>query len=245
MSKTRLFVDDPIRPGTNITLHGDQARYVGRVLRLRPGDVLSLFDGKGGEWHASILGATKDSIDLAVAEKLATTVESPLRITLVQGISRGDRMDFAVQKATELGVVRISPVLTERSVVKLDSGRAGKKQLHWRSIVISACEQCGRNYLPQVDAPTTLPKLLADYQGSVTPRIVMRPGSTAMLKSVDIGDGEVIVLVGPEGGLSDIEYENAEVAGFRPVGFGPRVLRTETAALAVIAALQTLHGDLS
>jgi len=245
MSKTRLYVDEPIKVGANITLHGDQARYVGRVLRLRPGDVLTLFDGKGGEYRASILSAQKDSIDAAIEEKLVATTESPLRITLIQGISRGDRMDFAVQKATELGVVRIRPALTEYSVVKLESGRAGKKQLHWQNIAVSACEQSGRNRLPQVDPPANLPQLLADYHDSVTPRIIMQPGSTASLKAVDIGDGEIIVMVGPEGGFSDIEYENAAVAGFRPVGFGPRVLRTETAALAVIAALQTLYGDLS
>jgi 16S rRNA (uracil1498-N3)-methyltransferase len=245
MSKTRLFVDEPIKVGTNIELRGDQARYVGRVLRMRPGDALTLFNGEGAEYRASIETFSKDLITTVIEEETSRSAESPLRITLIQGISRGDRMDFAIQKATELGVAGIQPILTEYSVVRLEPKRAGKKQAHWRNVAASACEQCGRNQLPFIDAPTTFLKMLETWHDSPVPRLILQPGATQTLKSFDLANGEAVILVGPEGGFSELEYENAGVAGFQSVGFGPRVLRTETAALAAIAALQTLYGDLA
>jgi len=230
--------------GANITLHGDQARYVGRVLRLRADDEVTLFDGKGGEYRALIKDTGKNSISAAIAEMIPRSAESPLDITVLQGISRGDRMDYVIQKTTELGVNRLTPIHTEFSMVKLDEERAAKRSLHWRKVATSACEQCGRNELPLIDTPRTLPNALAAYHQSESPKIIMKPGASATLSSIEIGDRGPVVLIGPEGGFSDQEYENAEAAGFQAVGFGPRVLRTETAAISIVTVLQFLYGDL-
>lgn len=245
MSKTRLYVDEPIAVGTNITLHGDQARYISRVLRFRPNDELILFNGHGSEFRAVIRETGKNAVSAAVEEKITRTTESPLVITLLQGISRGDRMDYVIQKATELGVQQISPVHTEFSMVKLDEKRTAKRMLHWRSVATSACEQCGRNVLPLIDPPTTLPNILGEYLNVAKPKIVLKPGASATLESIDPVSSGPIVLIGPEGGFSEQEYENVAAAGFRAVGFGPRILRTETAAVAAVTALQTLYGDLA
>ncbi|MDG2376739.1 MAG: 16S rRNA (uracil(1498)-N(3))-methyltransferase [Woeseiaceae bacterium] len=245
MSNKRLYVEEPIKLDADLNLRGDHARYIGRVLRLRPDDALTVFDGKGNEFLVTIRSIRKSVIETTVIEALDRTSESPLKVTLIQGVSKGDRMDFAIQKATELGVTRVVPVLTDYSVVKLDTNRAEKKQTHWEGVAVSACEQCGRNVLPMIDAPTPLVDVLADYHGTLSTRILLKPGATKTLKSLDIDGNDVTLLVGPEGGFSDLEYENAEVAGFVPVGFGPRILRTETAALTALAALQSLYGDLS
>ena len=244
MSKTRLFVDEPLNVGANITLHGDQARYVGRVLRLRRDDVVTLFDGEGGEYRAVITVAGKNAISAAIEEAIPRAAESPLDITLLQGISRGDRMDYVIQKATELGVGRVTPIHTEFSMVKLDEERAAKRMMHWRKVAASACEQCGRNQLPRIVTPMTLPHALADYHQLDAPKIIMKPGASTTLSSIKINGRGAVVLIGPEGGFSDQEYENAAVAGFQATGLGPRILRTETAAIAVVTALQVLHGDL-
>lgn len=245
MSNKRLYVDAPIKLNAELHLRGNHARYIGRVLRLRPDDTLTVFDGSGNEFLVTIRSIRKDVVETTVIEALDRSPESPLSVTLMQGVSRGDRMDFAIQKATELGVTRIVPVLTDYSVVKLNTNRAEKKQAHWESVAASACEQCGRNVLPVIDAPTALVNVLADYHGALSTQILLKPGANRTLKSLDIDGNDVTLLVGPEGGFSDLEYENAEIAGFLPIGFGPRILRTETAALAALAALQSLYGDLS
>lgn len=245
MSKTRLHVDGPVVAGTNITLSGDQARYINRVLRLRPNDEMTLFDGSGSEYRAVIRVAGKNTVGAAIEEEISRSTESPLTVTLLQGISRGDRMDYVIQKATELGVNRITPVHTEFSMVKLDEKRAAKRTEHWQKVATSACEQCGRNDLPLLDPPTALRTILGTYRESARPKVIMKPGATATLASIDIGASDPIVLIGPEGGFSNQEYENAEAAGFGAVGLGPRILRTETATVAVVAALQILYGDLA
>jgi 16S rRNA (uracil1498-N3)-methyltransferase len=245
MSKTRLHVDGPIAVGTNITLSGDRARYINRVLRLGPNDEVTLFDGSGSEYRAVIRVAGRNTVGAAIEEEIGRSTKSPLIVTLLQGISRGDRMDYVIQKATELGVSRISPIHTEFSMVKLDEKRAAKRMQHWRNVATSACEQCGRNDLPLLDPPTTLRSILGTYREASSPKVIMKPGASTTLASIDIGESDPIVLIGPEGGFSDQEYENAEAAGFEEVGFGPRVLRTETAAVAVITALQVLYGDLA
>lgn len=245
MPKNRLYIEGPIESGKTIDVRGDRARYVSRVLRLGPGDELTLFDGEGGEYPAVIRSLGKDRIVAEAGGRVDRSVESPLAVTLVQGISRGDRMDHVVQKTTELGVTRIVPVHTDFSVVKLDQRRAEKRWRHWRGIAASACEQCGRNRLPSIDPPGTLPNLLGECRDSAQAKLLLQPGVDATLGSIDAGDSGLIVLVGPEGGFSDLEREHAEVAGFTPVGLGPRILRTETAAVAALSALQTLYGDLS
>jgi 16S rRNA (uracil1498-N3)-methyltransferase len=244
MSDIRLFSDVVLAVGNSVELRGDRARYVNRVLRLRPNDRVTLFDGSGAEFPAAISTSRRDSVVISIDQRVDLDRESAFKIRLLQGISRGERMDFAVQKATELGVARITPVLTEYTVVKLDAGRAQKKRAHWQGVCISACEQCGRNVLPVIDVATGLRDWMGENPEDGEARIVLRPGGDASITDVVSGPGAVSVLVGPEGGLSDDEYELAAACGFRAVGFGPRILRTETAAVAVLAALQSLYGDL-
>lgn len=245
MSRNRIYIEEPIKVGDEIVVRGDRAHYVSRVLRLKPDDMLILFDGSGAEFPAAISALARDRIDVSILDRLERSAESPLAITLLQGISRGERMDYVIQKATEVGVTRIIPVKTEFSVVKLDEKRARKRLLHWRSVAASACEQCGRNRLPEVDLPASLPALLGVFRQRAGTKLILRPDAERTLGSAGIIDNDVVVLIGPEGGFSDIEHENAEAAGFSAARCGPRILRTETAAVAVLAALQALYGDLA
>ena len=245
MSRIRLFSPVPLSANTDVMLVGDQARYIGRVLRLKPGDGFTIFDGKGGEYPATVASISKTQVQINVAAIQEQNAESPLAIHLLHGVSRGERMDFVVQKATELGVHRITPVLTEFSVVKLDPNRAKKREQHWLNIAISACEQCGRNILPHISAPQPLRNWFGDNLVSTDSRVLLRPEAESALGSITAPAGDLTLLVGPEGGFSDAEYEQAGIAGFKAVGFGPRILRTETAAIAAIAVLQSLHGDLA
>jgi 16S rRNA (uracil1498-N3)-methyltransferase len=244
MSTQRLFCPVRLSANTSLSLGSEQARYVGRVLRLRSGDALTVFDGSDGEYPANVVTITKQALELNVGKYSSRSTESPLRIRLLQGISRGERMDIVVQKATELGVHRISPVLTEFSVVKLEPERAAKRVAHWTKVAASACEQSGRNELPLIDTPGTLYDVLDDENSQDGLRLVLQPGAEQPLPSIVRPEGYVTVLIGPEGGLSDKEQERAKLFGFAAVSFGPRILRTETAALAAIACLQSMFGDL-
>ena len=241
MSHTRLFVEHRLGPGAELGLGAEAARYLGRVLRLQAGDVLSVFNGNDGEWRASILAIGKDRVALQVGEALVTNTESALRIHLVQGISRGERMDFVVQKATELGVERITPVLTDHGTVRLDAARAAKRRDHWQRVARSACEQSGRTRPPRLDLPVPLNTWFGAAGG---PGLIFVPGATATLSECAVPDGGLCLLVGPEGGFSEREYKDASLAGFSPVSLGPRTLRTETAAVAALAIVQSLWGDL-
>lgn len=242
--KTRLFVSSALINDTEIELDGDQARYLSRALRARVGDRLNLFDGNGAEWTAAILQISKNTVTLRIDDSHEAGTESPLRVHLVQGISRGERMDFVVQKATELGVKRITPVLTEYSMVKLDESRAEKRRDHWQRIATSASEQSGRVRLPLIDTPIPLKNWLGDKPQRIDTELILKPGAAATLPSLRPPETKICVLVGPEGGFSDSEYEDAEISGFKAVSLGPRVLRTETAAIATLAMLQSLWGDL-
>ncbi|MGH8267845.1 MAG: 16S rRNA (uracil(1498)-N(3))-methyltransferase [Steroidobacteraceae bacterium] len=243
MRLTRVYVDAPLTPGTRVTLEGGAASHVTRVLRLRVGDALTLFNGSGGEHAASIDKAHGGAVTVAVGEQDAVECESPLGVTLAQGVSRGERMDFVVQKATELGASLIVPLLSERSVVRLTAQQADRKLNHWRAITIAACEQCGRNRLPDIAAPMPLADFLRGAAAG-TVRLQLSPTAALALKDVPRPVTQVTVLVGPEGGLSDEEQEAALAAGFTPVRLGPRVLRTETAAIAALTLLQREFGDL-
>lgn len=245
MSRTRLHISRPLAANTEFELTGDPARYVGRVLRLGPDDALTLFDGRGGEYPATILSLGKNKVALTIGEHINRDVESPLEIHLLQGISRGDRMDFVVQKATELGVARITPLITDFSVVKLEERRAEKRLQHWRGVGASACEQSGRNRLPQIDAPQPLRSWLGENLEAPGTRLILKPGGRNSIGTIDGAVRQMILMIGPEGGFSDAEYELATAMDFAAVGFGERILRTETAAVAVIAALQALFGDLA
>jgi 16S rRNA (uracil1498-N3)-methyltransferase len=244
MRLTRVYVDGPLTPGTPITLSGNAASHVTRVLRLRVGQPLTLFNGLGGEHLATIDKAHGGEVTVSVGEHAPIERESPFPLTLAQGISRGERMDLVVQKATELGVSRLVPLLTERSVVRLDAQQADRKLNHWRAVAIAACEQCGRNRLPDVSVPTQLRDFLHQSPAGST-RLLLSPEATRRIEDVPRPErGGATVLIGPEGGFADEEQQDALVAGFTAVRLGPRVLRTETAAIAALTLLQREFGDL-
>lgn len=245
MSTPRLFVNETLTAHSNVTLGGDAARYVGRVLRCRPNDALVLFDGSGFEFAAVITAIDRKSLSVEVGAGAARDVESPLRIRLLQGVSRGDRMDTVMQKATELGAQRISPLLTEFSVVRLDPERAAKRRDHWQGICQSACEQCGRTVPPVVDLPQTLDAMLASATDGLALRLILQPGSRAGIAALDTAPSRIELLIGPEGGFSQHEQQQAADAGFLPISAGPRVLRTETAAIAALTLVQARWGDLA
>lgn len=242
MRLTRVYVDAALAAGSSYQVGGSAANHIMRVLRMREGDVITLFDGRGGEYGARITGFRKDGVDVQVLEHRAVERESPLDLTLIQGVSRGERMDWVMQKATELGVRRILPALTERTVVRLDPRQSEKKLQHWRGVVIAACEQCGRNRVPEVAAPLPLHEALRAVEPDCT-RVLLSP--EASLSARDLASPtKVALLIGPEGGLAEHEQQSAIRAGFEPVRLGPRILRTETAAVAALAALQHTFGDL-
>jgi len=242
MRVSRLYTEVPVAGREALTLTGTAANHVSRVLRLRAGDALVLFDGAGGEYPATIEGFGRDTVSLAVGPQRTLERESSLAITLAQSISRGERMDFVVQKATELGVARIIPVLAERTVVKLDAVSAASRMRHWRAVAVAACEQCGRNRLPALTEPVTLPALLAQLPAG-KPRLLLAPGGSLRVRDL-APTAALTVLIGPEGGLSEAEEAQALRAGFQALVLGPRVLRTETAALTALAVLQERLGDL-
>ncbi|HUJ88191.1 MAG TPA: 16S rRNA (uracil(1498)-N(3))-methyltransferase [Burkholderiales bacterium] len=238
----RLYHEGPLQAGIRLTLTPRAAHHATHVLRLRAGEALTLFDGRGGEYDARIIAAARERVEAEVAARRDVERESPLRVTLVQAVSSGERMDLTLQKAVELGVAAIQPVLAEKTVVKLDAARAAVKAEHWRRIVIAACEQCGRNRLPMLLALTPL----AEYCRNPRPgtRLLLSPGARRGLRAAAAGiEGEVVLAAGPEAGFSAAEEALLIGAGFEPVRLGPRVLRTETAALAALAALNALAGD--
>jgi 16S rRNA (uracil1498-N3)-methyltransferase len=233
----------PLGGSPRITLPADVFHHAVRVRRLRAGDELVLFAGDGFEARAKLTDVGRDSAQIEVLQVDPVDRESPLPITLLQGISSGDRMDYTLQKAVELGVTAIVPVTAERSIVRLQGERADKRAAHWRETVVSACEQCGRNRLPEVFAAMPLGTALAMSEATST-RFMLAIGGTRRLGDVDRpADGRVVLLAGPEGGLSPVEQRAALQSGFVPLSLGPRVLRTETAAVAAIAAMQALWGD--
>ncbi len=202
-----------------------------------------MFNGEGGEFEATVQTVDRRAVVLAVGAARGVERESPLAITLALGVSRSERMDYAVQKAVELGVARIVPVLTAHCVVRLDAERRVQRLEHWRKVVISACEQCGRNRLPAVEPIVRLGDWLGEAQGDL--KLVLSPEGSAALAETGPPDQTAVVLVGPEGGLSETELQMAVQGGFRPLRLGPRILRTETAAMAAVSALQVLWGDLA
>jgi 16S rRNA (uracil1498-N3)-methyltransferase len=244
MALARLFVRDDILPGQELRLDIEQARYISRVLRLHVGDHLTVFNGTNGEFVANVLSISKNSASVQVDAHVETATESSLKIHLVQGISRGERMDFVVQKATELGVKRISPVLTEHGVVKLDARRTAKRRDHWQKVAESACEQSGRIRPPLIDEPVSLNSWFGAKTGEADIDLILRPRAATALSSIAVPKTKVCFLIGPEGGFSDSEYEDAAIAGFKGVSLGPRILRTETAAIAALTVAQSLWGDL-
>jgi 16S rRNA (uracil1498-N3)-methyltransferase len=238
----RIHQPGSLAPGAFVELGESAANHVARVLRLPVGAELTLFDGSGGEYVARIHAVGKRSVTAEVGEFRAREAESPLAITLAQGIAKGERMDYAIQKATELGVVRVIPVITERCNVRLSDERWEKKLQHWQAVAISACEQCGRNRIPIIEQPLALAAWLTQDRNEL--RLTLDPQAATGITTIAEQPRQVSLLVGPEGGLSDSELSSAQRAGYRGVLLGPRVLRTETAGVAALAVLQARWGDL-
>lgn len=243
MRLTRLHVPGPLADAGELDLPATAAAHVGRVLRLRRGDPLVLFDGSGSDLRAEVVSLGGGRVRVQILERVAGLPESPLAVTLVQAVSRGERMDWTMQKATELGVSRIVPVVSARSVVRLDERQAEQRLRHWQAVVTSACEQCGRSVLPVVEAPRSLARYLAALQGDVA-RLLLDPRGPDSLAARAVGLRAVELLIGPEGGLDVAETDAARDAGYAAVRLGPRVLRTETAGIAALALLQGTGGDL-
>jgi 16S rRNA (uracil1498-N3)-methyltransferase len=243
MRLNRVYCERPLASGTDVALPESAAYHVARVLRLRPGAPLVAFDGTGYDFRCEITAVEGDTVRVAVGERTPGLRDSPLGITLVQAVSRSERMDWTLQKATELGVRVIVPVLSARSVVRLDERQAERKLRHWKAIVAGACEQSGRSTLPEVRSPVELGRFLAESPREGQ-RLVLSPAGPASLAGLATTASRVELLIGPEGGLDDHELDAATRAGFSPVRLGPRVLRTETAGIVALTVLQALWGDL-
>lgn len=241
----RIYVDESLRPGIQVLLPEQAGEHVARVLRLERGHPLILFNGDGREFDATLAALAKRAVTAEVVAVREIDRESPLSLTLVQGIARGEKMDWILQKATELGIARVVPVITERTEVKLDEERAERRIAHWRSVLAGACEQCGRTRLPEIEPPQKLDRWLGSLADDGAIRLALLPEGNAHLKALPRDFSAAIVCVGPEGGFSDNDVALLKHAGFDGLRLGPRILRTETAGIAAIAALQALAGDLS
>jgi 16S rRNA (uracil1498-N3)-methyltransferase len=236
----RFFLDAPLRAGSVCTLSEDAAHHAIHVLRLREGEDITLFNGRGGEFAARIASIQRLRISVDILQHRAIERESPLRVTLVQGVSAGEKMDSTLRKAVELGVAEVQPVLAARSVARPKGERAEGRRAHWQKVVIAACEQCGRNRIPEVDP--LIP--LLDYRTTAdSTRILLSPQATLKLSEAAKDSNTFILAAGPEAGFTAEEEAALVSAGFTPASLGARVLRTETAAVAALAALSALRGD--
>lgn len=240
---TRIYFSDPIPDHGLCRLPAAKAHHIAHVLRLGEGDPVILFDGCGAAFDAVIAHCARGEVSVRVGARRDEDRESPLQVTLAQAVSSGERMDYTIQKAVELGAHTIQPLMAERCVVRLSGERAMKRVAHWQGVVNAACEQCGRNRVPRVMPLLPLRGWLDGAAGGGALGLLLKPGADGTLKQLERPQGRVIVLAGPEGGLTDTEMEDAARAGFRPLRLGPRVLRTETAAVALLAAMQALWGD--
>jgi len=243
MRLTRVFVATELDEGSVVDLPPETASHVAKVLRARSGDGLVLFNGDGRELAGEIESVRGSRVRVTVGRAANADRESPLAVTLLQCVPRGDRMDFIVQKATELGVRHIVPVLSHRSVVRLDAAQAKSKAQHWRAVAVGACEQSGRNRLPTIDAPRQLIDYLGASAPAATTRLVLEP-DPAPPDAAWSADAALEIGIGPEGGFTPEELEAFRVARFHRICLGPRILRAETAAIAALAWLQTRFGDM-
>lgn len=241
MTTPRIFCEQRLGPGAQFSLDDAAAQHVGKALRLRTGDTLVVFDGTGGEYPAVIQRMDRERVDVKVGSFRPEEPAPGFAIGLVQGLPEADKMDWILQKATELGVAWVQPVVCERSVVRLSGERAAKREAHWQRVVIAACEQSGRTRVPAVRPTLGLRDWAAGP--SAARRWVLLPDAEEALVAQSAPQGDVELLVGPEGGFSDREIDVATHVGFQPLSLGPRVLRTETAPLAALAAIQSLWGD--
>jgi 16S rRNA (uracil1498-N3)-methyltransferase len=240
MRISRLYTADRLIPGQKIDLQDDSAHYIRTVLRLKKNQTITLFNGLGGEVFCTLEEVSRKRVVVNIVEEIDRSVESPLKITLGLGISRGDRMDWAVQKAVELGVNKITPLLTERCVVKFKGDKKPQRLQHWKNIVQHATEQSNRTFLPELSEIDEIQSWVHQQNGL---KIFLDPHAKQSLKDLKPDNFHVTLMTGPEGGFSDQERELAIEAGFIPIRLGKRILRTETASLAALSAVQILWGD--
>ena len=238
----RFYCPIPLQSGRTVTLPPEAAHHALRVLRLRSGDELILFDGLGGEYPGRLLEATR-SVRVELEGRRDIEREAPLALTLAQALPAGDKMDWVVQKAVELGAAAVQPLQAKRSVVRLAGERADKRLAHWQQVAVAACEQSGRNRLPEIGAIVDLPHYLAMSRGENETLLLFSPHHGLRLSALPKPPAGVTMLIGPEGGFDESEEGAALSVGFQPVSLGPRVLRTETAGLAAMAAILALCGD--
>jgi 16S rRNA (uracil1498-N3)-methyltransferase len=238
---TRIYLDNRITTGETLALSTSASNHLVRVLRCKKDSAVTVFNGEGGEFSATLLNENPKAASIIINSFVDINRESPLRIRLIQGLSRSEHMDTTIQKATELGVTEIIPVICERSA-NINRERANKKHERWNQIAISACEQSGRNQLPEIHQATTFEKAINEV--SADTRLVLDPAAAKGINDIKPDITSICIISGPEGGLSEQEVNTASDVGYYRIKFGPRILRTETAAPAVISALQTLWGDM-
>ncbi len=243
MRTIRIHIDAPLTVDQSVTLPPQASEHVGRVLRMDVGDPLVLFNGDGSDYAATLSSVSKREVLADVQSAQPRATESPLPLTLAQGVARGEKMDLIIQKATEMGVTRIVPLLTERAEVKLDLARATKRMAHWQAVIASACEQSGRARLPELLPTQPLRLWLDNLDDDNALRLALLPQATQRIASLRFGRAGGILVVGPVGGLGERDMALLAERGFAGLNLGPRVLRTETAGLAALAALQAIHGD--
>lgn len=241
MRISRIFTEQDLSPGAELTIEQRAVHYLVRVLKLRPGESLVLFNGDGFDYAAELVSARRDAVALQVNARLPAVAESPLRLTLVQAVGKGDRMDYSLQKATELGVAEVQPVFSARTEVRLQGSRLDKRMAHWRGVLVAACEQCGRASLPELAGAISLEEWL--QIPSEQCRYVLDPQAESCLAASEKPGTAATVIIGPEGGFTEQEMRQLTLAGARAVRLGPRILRTETAGPAALTVLQTLFGD--
>lgn len=240
MPVSRIYQPVPLAVGM-LQLEENASHHLARVLRAAVKDEVIIFNGEGGEYHGVIQQINKKNVVVELSKFVDRNSESPVAISLAQGIARGEKMDFVIQKAVELGVSEIFPIISERCNVRLDQEREQKRMQHWQAVVISACEQSGRNRLPVVHAPLMLNDWLEQSHAEM--KLVLSPHVTKKLKDVSVKPASIAVLIGPEGGLSEREIETTIKYNFTALNLGPRILRTETAAVAALSVLQFQFGD--
>ena len=239
----RFYCPPPIPLSGEMELPVPAAHHATRVLRLHAGDTIQLFDGEGNERQGRIASVEGKRVVISSLTETNVVRESPLRVLLAQSMTSSEKMDWIIQKATELGATEIQPLDTERSVARLSMERTAKRMSHWRQVVISACEQCGRNVLPEIHAPVEIMTWLQQMQKQPDSKFVLLPDGPASMRNQAKPSERIVLLIGAEGGLTESESNTAIQCGFNPIGMGNRILRTETAAIAGLAAIQTLWGD--
>lgn len=242
MRAVRIYQPGEYDTGQLLALSPEASQHIGVVLRMQVGERITLFCGDNREFDATLELVKKKQVMVVVGSVKKVSRESQLAIYLAQAISKGERMELVMQKAVELGVSRITPIVTERCVVKLDEERMLKKHRQWQAIVIAACEQSGRNQVPAVHTPISISRYLKEVDAGL--KLIVHPGANKTWRDYGLGSSDVALLIGPEGGFSEQEVQDAVKQGFQPLSLGPRILRTETAAITALSVLQAIGGDL-